>query len=252
MKVGIKKGLVSGIMHGITQIAMFFIFGLVIYFGLIFLENNADVTIQNVFTAIYAVMFSGMTAGNNAHFMPDLAVAKIAAVNIFEILDCKDEDQLQEEYGSKMLKTHINGNIVFKNVSFKYESRDEKVFENMNFEIKQGQKIGFVGPSGCGKSTIHQLLQRFYDSDEGEILIDGVNIRDYDIHHLRTSFGVVSQEPVLFNDTIWENIKYNRHKTTHEEIESAANESNFNPETEAFVEVIEPPKKNNKKEKEAD
>ena len=90
--------------------------------------------------------------------------------------------------------------------------------------------MGFVGPSGCGKSTIQQLLQRFYDPSEGEILIDGVNIRDYDIHHLRASLGVVSQEPVLFNDTISENIKYNRFGTTREEIVAAADESNFNPE----------------------
>ena len=129
-----------------------------------------------------------------------------------------------------MVKTPINGNITFKNVSFKYESRDHKVFEDLSFEIKEGQKVGLVGPSGCGKSTIHQLLQRFYDPDEGEILLDGVNLKDYDIHHLRANLGVVSQEPVLFNDSIGENIKYNRYEATQEEIVRAANESNFNPE----------------------
>ena len=72
----------------------------------------------------------------------------------------------------------------------------------MNIEIKSGQKIGFVGTSGCGKSTLFQLLQRFYDISSGEILIDGVDIKDYDIHHLRANYGMVGQEPVLFNDTI--------------------------------------------------
>jgi ABC-type multidrug transport system fused ATPase/permease subunit len=67
------------------------------------------------------------------------------------------------------------------------------VFKDLNLEIKEGWKVGLVGPSGCGKSTIHQLLQRFYDAERGEILIDGVNIKEYDIHHLRRSFGVVSQ-----------------------------------------------------------
>lgn len=71
------------------------------------------------------------------------------------------------ETKSKMLKEPIRGNIVFKDVSFKYESRDHKVFKKLNFEIKVGQKIGFVGPSGCGKSTVQQLIQRFYDPDEG-------------------------------------------------------------------------------------
>lgn len=94
-----------------------------------------------------------------------------------------------------------------------------------------------MGPSGCGKSTIHQLLQRFYDPNEGEIIIDGTNIRDYDIHHLRASLGVVSQEPVLFNDTIGENIRYNRFETIREEIVKASNEANFNPEQEK-IEVV--------------
>lgn len=122
-----------------------------------------------------------------------------------------------------MLKNDIGGHIAIKNISFKYESRDQNVFSNLSLEVKEGQKVGFVGPSGCGKSTVQQLLLRFYDPSEGEILIDGVNIRDYDIHHLRASLGVVSQEPVLFNDTISENIKYNRFGTTREEIVAAAN-----------------------------
>ena len=94
-----------------------------------------------------------------------------------------------------------------------------------------------MGASGCGKSTIHQLLQRFYDPLAGEIWIDGVPIADYDVHHLRTSLGVVSQEPVLFNDSIGNNIKYNKYDATREDIVRAANESNFNPEVEKVEEV---------------
>jgi ATP-binding cassette subfamily B (MDR/TAP) protein 1 len=102
--------------------------------------------------------------------------------------------------------------------------------------------VGFVGSSGCGKSTIHQLLQRFYDPAAGQILLDGVDIRDYDVHHLRSSLGVVSQEPVLFNDTIGSNIKYNRHGATHDDVVRAANEANFNPEVEKLELVGEPTK----------
>src|SRR5438874_2086097 len=98
-----------------------------------------------------------------------------------------------------MLKEGIKGHIVLKNVSFKYESRQQYVFKNMSVEIKPGQKVAFVGPSGCGKSTIIQLLQRFYIPEEGSITIDGIDIKDFDIHYLRSRFGVVSQEPVLFN-----------------------------------------------------
>jgi ATP-binding cassette subfamily B (MDR/TAP) protein 1 len=109
-----------------------------------------------------------------------------------------------------MITSGIKGHIKLDRVSFKYESRQQWVFRHMNIEIKPGQKIAFVGPSGCGKSTIVQLLQRFYFPQEGTITLDGVDLKDYDIHYLRSQFGVVSQEPVLFNASFRENIKYNR------------------------------------------
>jgi ATP-binding cassette subfamily B (MDR/TAP) protein 1 len=77
-------------------------------------------------------------------------------------------------------------------------------------DIKEGEKAAFVGQSGSGKSTIIQLLLGFYSPTAGRILIDGINLNDYDIHHLRANFGVVSQEPILFNETIEYNIKYNK------------------------------------------
>ncbi len=96
------------------------------------------------------------------------------------------------------------------------------VFENLSLEIKSGHKVAFVGPSGCGKSTIIQFLLRFYDPDQGTIELDGRNIKDYDIHYLRDCFGVVSQEPVLFNGTFADNIRYDNDKATMKEIEDAA------------------------------
>lgn len=93
-------------------------------------------------------------------------------------------------------------------------------------KVKYGQKAAFVGTSGCGKSTILQLLQRFYFIEKGSITINGINLEDFDIHYLRKSFGVVSQEPVLFNASFKENIKYNLNEATDEEIMSAAIQSN--------------------------
>ena len=84
----------------------------------------------------------------------------------------------------------------------------------MNLKIPLGKKVAFVGTSGCGKSTIIQLLQRFYDPLEGEITINGINIKDFDIKYLRQTFGVVSQEPVLFLGSFRENIKYNKADAT--------------------------------------
>jgi ATP-binding cassette subfamily B (MDR/TAP) protein 1 len=108
------------------------------------------------------------------------------------------------------LKSNASGDIVLTDVDFKYESRNEYVFKNMNLKVKKGNKVAFVGSSGCGKSTIIQLLQSFYYPTKGTITINGIDIKDYDIHYLRSCFGVVSQEPVLFNGSFADNIKYNK------------------------------------------
>jgi ATP-binding cassette subfamily B (MDR/TAP) protein 1 len=122
-----------------------------------------------------------------------MSAAKISAISIFNILDGEDEEDIQTKENSKMLKEGINGNIKFENISFQYEGRLNKVFEDLNFEIKNGEKVAFVGPSGCGKSTIIQLLLRFYFPEKGTITIGGTDIKDFDIHALRRKFGVVSQ-----------------------------------------------------------
>jgi ABC-type multidrug transport system fused ATPase/permease subunit len=126
-EIGVKKGNISGILFGFSQLIMYVVFALIFYLGAVFIRDN-NLSIADVFTAIYSIMFAGMTAGNNSHFMPDVATAKNSAANIFEILDGEDEDQLQIKDGSKLLKTPIRGHIEFKNVTFKYETRNEHVF----------------------------------------------------------------------------------------------------------------------------
>lgn len=94
-------------------------------------------------------------------------------------------------------------------MDFRYESRNEYVFKNMSIKIEMGEKAAFVGASGCGKSTIIQLLQRFYEPESGRITVNGINLKDFNIHYLREQFGIVSQEPVLFNGSFRDNIVYN-------------------------------------------
>jgi len=115
----------------------------------------------------------------------------------------------------------IKGSIVFDNVSFGYMPY-MYVLKNVSFEIKPGEKIGIVGPTGGGKTTIVKLLMRFYDPDEGRILIDGVDIRKIRLESLRRQIGIVSQEPRLFNDTIANNIRYGKPYASPEEIIAAA------------------------------
>lgn len=116
---------------------------------------------------------------------------------------------IQIEEKSKMLKKQINGNFQFKDILFKYENRNEYLLKNFNLQIPFGEKVAFVGTSGCGKSTLMSFLLRFYEPESGTILLDGVNIKDFDIHYLRNQFGYVSQEPALFNDSFRANIIYN-------------------------------------------
>ncbi len=118
---------------------------------------------------------------------------------------------------SNPLEAKFKHKIVFQNVSFSYK-KNLQILKNISFEVNKGQKVAIVGPSGAGKSTILNLLLRFYDVDEGEILIDGINIKNFSLKSLRKLFGVVVQETFLFNDTIWNNLTYGNRNATMEEV----------------------------------
>lgn len=108
--------------------------------------------------------------------------------------------------------------IEFKDVLFRYEEESSPVLNNISFEIKKGQSIALVGESGSGKSTIVDLLPRFFDPVSGELLLDGIPMKDYDIDSLRKLFGYINQEPVLFNDTLYNNILYGDPSATREQV----------------------------------
>ncbi len=113
----------------------------------------------------------------------------------------------------------IHGDIEFKDIEFRYSKR--KIFDKFNLDIKKNQKVALVGHSGCGKSTLVNLLYRFYDVDAGEILIDGKNINDFKQESVRGSMSIVPQECVLFDDTIWNNIKFSNSAATRDEVRKA-------------------------------
>ena len=114
--------------------------------------------------------------------------------------------------------------IEYKNVSFKYE--DDLVLKNVNLKIEKGKRIALVGQSGSGKSTFVDLLPRFYDLEEGEILIDGVNIKEYKLESLRSLMGNVNQEPILFNDTFFNNIAFGLNTYSEEDVVKASKIAN--------------------------
>ena len=144
-----------------------------------------------------------------------------AAERVLEILD--SENSIKQEANAEK-KLDFKSNIKFENVSFKYEN--EKIIDNINFEIKKGQTIALVGQSGSGKSTIANLIPRFYDVSEGKISIDGINIKKINKNNLRSLIGLVSQDSILFNDTIINNIKLSESETELDDIINSASIAN--------------------------
>ena len=148
--------------------------------------------------------------------------AMAAGQRVFGILDLPETVQNLPE--AKTMPT-VKGNVRFNNVSFCYNP-GEQVLNNVSFDVKPGEMIAFVGPSGAGKSTVASLLPRFYDVTEGSITIDGQDIRQVTLNSLREQVGIVPQETVLFNGSVYDNILYGRLDATKEEVEAAAKAAN--------------------------
>lgn len=178
---------------------------------------------------MFAMMFGAQAAGQAAQFGPDTAKAASAAENVYKIIDEPSEiDAVAISKDTlKHKPTNVKGLIEFKDVWFRYPTRKtEWVLRGLNLTVQPQEKVALVGESGCGKSTFVALLMRFYDPDFGEILVDGVNIKDYNLHELRKVLGLVMQEPVLFNYNIRENILYGKTNARNTEIFKAAEISN--------------------------
>ncbi|WP_458456879.1 ABC transporter ATP-binding protein [Methanobrevibacter sp.] len=148
-----------------------------------------------------------------------IQTAMAASERIFEFLEIDVEKNPSEEQINE-----INEGITFENVRFGY-SEDEMVIKDLSFNVRKGEKIAIVGETGAGKTTIVKLLMRFYDLNGGEIKIDGVNINRYDKHSIRSLVGMVLQDSWLFNDTIYNNIRYGKLDATEEEVIFASKEA---------------------------
>lgn len=155
------------------------------------------------FIAVYSMLSRGASSVNR----------------FFDFMDLPEEINK-----GKVIASNIKGKIEFKNVDFSYVDQEGKtihVLKDFNLVIKPGETIAFVGETGIGKSTILKLILRFYEIQAGTILIDGVNLQDYDIHSLRKEIGYIQQAPVIFDDSIKNNILYGKPEATAEEIAAA-------------------------------
>jgi subfamily B ATP-binding cassette protein MsbA len=179
------------------------------------LNAEAFILFIGVFTQILPPAKSFSTAYSNMQ----KGLASLDRVN--EVL--KSEEVITEKPQAKAI-SGLNQRIEFKNVSFKYA--DEYVLKNINLVIEKGQTVALVGPSGSGKSTLTDLIPRFYDPTEGEILIDGCNIKELQILPLRSAMAIVAQESILFNDTIYNNIAFGKTQLAADQVENAAKVAN--------------------------
>ncbi|KAI7983537.1 ABC transporter B family member 11 [Camellia lanceoleosa] len=208
MKTGIRQGLISGIGFGLSFALFFCVFATNFYVGARLVEDGKT-TLSDVFRVFLALSMAAVGISRSSLLAPDSTKAKTAAASIFSILDRKSKIDPSDESG--MTLESVTGEIELRHISFKYSTRpDVQIFRDLNLTIHSGKTVALVGESGCGKSTVIALLQRFYDPDSGHITLDGIEIQRLKLKWLRQQIGLVSQEPVLFNDTIHANIAYGK------------------------------------------
>uniref|UniRef100_A0A8C6TG74 Bile salt export pump n=1 Tax=Neogobius melanostomus TaxID=47308 RepID=A0A8C6TG74_9GOBI len=205
-EAALKKANVYGACYGFAQCVIFFTNSASYRFGG-YLVRHEGLHFSLVFRVISAIITAGQAMGRASSYTPDYAKAKISAARFFQLLDRPPLISVYSNKGDKW--ENFQGNIEFIDCKFTYPTRpDIQVLNGLNVSVKQGQTLAFVGSSGCGKSTSVQLLERFYDPDQGRVLIDGHNSTCVNVAFLRSKIGIVSQEPILFDCSIAENIKY--------------------------------------------
>uniref|UniRef100_A0A8D0CKQ7 ATP-binding cassette, sub-family B (MDR/TAP), member 11a n=1 Tax=Scleropages formosus TaxID=113540 RepID=A0A8D0CKQ7_SCLFO len=217
-----KKAIVYGISFGFAQCVIFMAFAASFRFGA-YLVTSEGLHYMMVFRVISAVVISGTALGRASSFTPSYAKAKIAAAQLFKLLDRVPKISLSLTEGIKW--DSFKGEVEFINCKFTYPTRpDIQVLNGLVVSVKPGETLAFVGSSGCGKSTSVQMLERFYDPDEGRVLIDGHPSTNVNVPFLRSKIGIVSQEPILFQCSIAENIQYgdNSREVSMDEVISAS------------------------------
>ncbi|KAF5752776.1 hypothetical protein HS088_TW01G00694 [Tripterygium wilfordii] len=225
LKSGVRIGLLSGTGFGFSFLVLYCTNAFCFYIGAL-LTKQGKATFGEVFKVFFAFTMTAMGVSQTTAMAPDQNKAKDAVTSIFRILDSKPKIDSSSDEGITL--AHINGDITFEHVSFKYPTRpDIQIFKDLCLNIPSGKTVALVGESGCGKSTVISLIERFYDPDSGQVLLDTVDIKKLKLKWLRQQMGLVSQEPILFNDTIRANIAYGKQgEATEEEIIAAAKAAN--------------------------
>lgn len=194
----------------------------IMYFGGVLVLRDASGLDPEVFIG-FLVIFASLIqpAKNFSNGITSVQKGAISAKRIFDVIDTKPA--IVSRPGSVELD-EFRDYIEFRNVSFAYER--EPVLKNINLRIEKGRTVALVGPSGGGKSTLADLIPRFYDPVQGEVIIDGKSLKDYDLESVRRQIGVVTQESILFNDTVFNNIAFGMKNAAKDEVIRAAKIAN--------------------------
>ncbi|XP_028983716.1 ATP-binding cassette, sub-family B (MDR/TAP), member 4 isoform X2 [Betta splendens] len=222
-----KKAHIYGFTYSFSQAMIYFAYAGCFRFGVWLIQQNR-IDVQGVFLVISAVLYGAMALGEANSFAPNYAKAKLSASHLMMLLNREPAIDNLSQQGDSPSK--FDGNVRFESVKFNYPSRpDVPILQGLHLKVKKGETLALVGSSGCGKSTTIQLLERFYDPREGRVMLDDTNAKELNIHWLRSQIGIVSQEPVLFDCTLAENIAYgdNSRTVSMEEIEGAAKSANI-------------------------
>ncbi|EPZ30847.1 ABC transporter domain-containing protein [Rozella allomycis CSF55] len=219
LKARVKRALLSGIGFAMVGFFIYAFIALGLWYGSTLISDGIY-SGGNVVTVFFAFLIGAFSLGNLGPYISAFGNAQGAAFFVFNTIERNPLIDLMSNSGKRI--ENLQGNIEFKNVKFSYPSRpDIEVLHGINLQIPAGKIVAFCGTSGSGKSTIIQLAQRFYDPIEGQILVDGTDLKDLDLSWLHETIGIVSQEPSLFKTSIKQNIAFGKENATVEEINSA-------------------------------
>ncbi|CAI5440354.1 unnamed protein product [Caenorhabditis angaria] len=226
-KTGIVKYFYMGIGVGFSNFCMYASYALAFWYGSRIIIEDPTFDRGLIFTVFFSVMSGSTALGGALPHLGSIAVARGAATTVLRVINSIPKIDPYSLEGIKL--SQVKGDIKFENVHFRYPSRKEiPILRGISLNLKAGDKIALVGSSGCGKSTIVNLLQRFYDPTKGRVTLDGYDLKEVNVHSLRDQIGIVSQEPVLFDGTIYENIKMGNENATHDQVIEACKMANAN------------------------
>lgn len=227
-KAAVEEGITNGFGMGSVFCIFFSSYGLAIWYGgkLVLSKGYSGGDVINI---LFAIMTGAMSLGNATPCMAAFAEGQSAAYRLFTTIKRKPEIDPDDQTGKQL--EDIKGDVDLNDVYFSYPARPEQlIFDGFSLHVSSGTTMAIVGESGSGKSTVISLVERFYDPQAGEVLIDGVNIKSLQLDWIRGKIGLVNQEPLLFMTSIKDNITYGKEDATIEEIKRAAelaNAANF-------------------------